>query len=80
MKEAEAPYAVLEDLAVEPQARTQGLGTKILTEIEAEAKRRGCLWLFLESGRKNNAAHVFFERAGFNLISQVFMKRLPKKT
>lgn len=72
---AEAPFATLQDLAVEPALRSAGLGAKLLAFIEKEARRRGAKWLFLESGKDNHRAHAFFERHGFGEVSHVFMKR-----
>jgi ribosomal protein S18 acetylase RimI-like enzyme len=72
----DAPFAVLQDLAVEPSLRSRGLGAELAAFIEREAKIRGARWLFLESGKDNRRAHHFFERAGFYEVSHVFAKRL----
>lgn len=74
--DAEAPFATLEDLAVEPKVRSLGIGKQLTSLIEKEASERGAKWLFLESGNNNHRAHDFFKRAGFNALSQVFAKRL----
>lgn len=74
----EAPFAVLQDLAVEPSLRSRGLGAELVKFVEREARARNAAWLFLESGRENRHAHEFFERAGFQEISHVFAKRLAK--
>ena len=72
---AEAPFATLQDLAVEPALRSVGLGRRLVAFVEKEARRRGAKWMFLESGKNNHRAHAFFERHGFGEISHVFMKR-----
>ena len=72
---AEAPFATLQDMAVEPALRSSGIGAKLLAFVEDEARRRGAKWLFLESGKDNHRAHAFFERHGFGEVSHVFMKR-----
>lgn len=74
--EGEAPYGVLEDLAVDPARRNRGMGERLVRFIEAEAHARDAKWLFLESGRRNHRAHAFFERAGFAPVSTVFAKKL----
>jgi GNAT superfamily N-acetyltransferase len=74
----DAPFAVLQDLAVEPSLRSRGLGADMVEFVEREARARNARWLFLESGKKNHRAHTFFERAGFDEISHVFAKRLAK--
>lgn len=69
-------FAVLEDMAVDPEARSAGVGAQMLAEIETRVRERGIGWLFLESGRDNHGAHRFFERHGFNTLSHVFGKRV----
>jgi GNAT superfamily N-acetyltransferase len=71
----EVPFATLQDMAVEPALRGAGIGAAMMAFIEAEARRRGMKWLFLESGKDNAAAHAFFERCGLNEVSHVFAKR-----
>ncbi|MBN8839257.1 MAG: GNAT family N-acetyltransferase [Sphingomonadales bacterium] len=67
-------FAVLEDVAVDIDRRSLGIGEGLLTEIEARVTARGVEWLFLESGVQNNRAHRFFERHGFSTVSHVFAK------
>jgi N-acetylglutamate synthase-like GNAT family acetyltransferase len=74
--DAEVNYAVLEDVAVAPDERSRGAGASIVEAIEAEARRRGARWLFLESGLHNERAHAFFARNGFQPMSKVFAKPL----
>jgi len=74
---AEAPFATLQDMSVDPALRSHGLGAELLAFVEAEVWKRGAKWLFLESGRENVRAHHFFERTGFHEISHVFAKRPP---
>ena len=71
-----ASFGVLEDLAVEPPLRSAGLGARMSDFIDAEAKKRGCRWLFLESGKDNTGAHAFFARQGYDEISRVLAKSL----
>lgn len=73
---ARRKFAVLEDMAVDPERRSGGIGALLLAEVDREVGSRGIEWLFLESGRSNHRAHHFFERHGFNEISHVFAKRL----
>jgi GNAT superfamily N-acetyltransferase len=69
-------FAVLEDMVVDPDLRSAGLGARIVEEIEAAVRQRGIGWLFLESGLRNARAHAFFERQGFETLSHVFAKQL----
>lgn len=76
MERDEAPFGVIEDIAVEPGRRGQGAGQALAAFIEAEARARNIRWLFLESGKDNRGAHAFFERLGYTPLSTVFGKRL----
>ncbi len=69
-------FAVLEDMAVQPDLRSAGVGAQLLAMVDQAVKARGIIWLFLESGRENTRAHGFFERHGFKEVSHVFAKRL----
>jgi len=69
-------FAIIEDLAVAPEARSRNIGARMIGAIEAEAQRRGAAWIFLESGRHNLRAHSFFDAQGFKLLSKVFGKPL----
>ena len=69
-------FAVLEDMVVEPAARSLGIGAALLAAVEQRVAERGIDWVFLESGVRNERAHGFFERSGFATISHVFAKRL----
>jgi ribosomal protein S18 acetylase RimI-like enzyme len=69
-------YMVTEDVAVAPEARSAGIGGKMMDVIEADARAKGCQWAFLESGLDNEAAHAFFQRRGYRPLSKVFAKPL----
>jgi GNAT superfamily N-acetyltransferase len=68
-------FAVLEDMAIEPAARSFGIGAQLLTAVEEYVELGGGGWLFLESGVRNERAHTFFERHGFVMTSHVFAKQ-----
>ena len=69
-------FAVIEDMVVDPDMRSQGLGAALVAHAEERIRERGIEWVFLESGLRNERAHSFFERHGFELCSKVFAKRL----
>lgn len=69
-------FMVIEDMAVDPQARSLGVGAALVKLAETEGASRGMRWAFLESGLHNEGAHRFFERHGFQAMSKVFSKRL----
>ncbi len=69
-------YGVVEDMAVAPESRSTGIGHALLERLVERARESGCVWVFLESGLGNGAAHRFFEREGFTMTSHVFARRL----
>jgi ribosomal protein S18 acetylase RimI-like enzyme len=69
-------FAVIEDMAVDPSLRSQGIGAKLLALADERIRARGIEWVFLESGLGNEHAHRFFERAGFQMTSHVFGRKL----
>lgn len=71
-----APFAVLEDLLIDPAQRRAGLGRRLIAWLRPQCRARGCRSLFLESGRGNDAAHRFFERQGFVQTSIVMRRDL----
>jgi GNAT superfamily N-acetyltransferase len=73
---APVPFAVVEDLIVDPSQRSHGVGKAIVDWIADEARSRKIGRLFLESGLTNERAHAFFEREGFHPTSVVMMRAL----
>lgn len=69
-------FAVIEDMAVDPSQRSQGIGKRMMDLAETRIREHGVEWVFLESGRDNEGAHHFFERAGFKRQSAVFARKL----
>ena len=54
----------IHDVAVHPDARGLGIGTKLLETVEAEAEELGCSKITLEV-RTDNPAKKLYEREGF---------------
>jgi GNAT superfamily N-acetyltransferase len=59
------PFAVVENIVVNDQARGQGLGGALLCHIEAFCLARDCSKIMLLSASQREQAHRFFERSGF---------------
>jgi GNAT superfamily N-acetyltransferase len=59
------PFAVLENLVVDAQARGQGLGRALLAEVEALCAARHASKIMITSGSHRAAAHGFFLRQGY---------------
>jgi len=58
-------WAELKRMWVVPAARGTGVSRAMLQALEARARAAGARWLRLETGIKNHAALVLYERAGF---------------
>jgi ribosomal protein S18 acetylase RimI-like enzyme len=54
----------IDELFLVPEVRGRGLGTQVLAQAELEARRRGCLRLYLEVEHGNPAIGLY-RRAGF---------------
>jgi GNAT superfamily N-acetyltransferase len=62
----------VEDLAVEPQRRSQGVGRALLAAAQAWARKAGATHLELDSGLARADAHRFYEREGGTRQSYTF--------
>src|SRR3954465_1520455 len=58
------PRAWVEDLAVDPQQRSQGLGKALLDAAKDWARERGATHLELDSAETRADAHRFYDREG----------------
>ena len=57
------------NLAVHPDFRRHGLGTKLLEEVMDELKKNDCRYLYLEVRVSNLGARKFYERSGFRVVN-----------
>ncbi|MET0334814.1 MAG: GNAT family N-acetyltransferase [Rhizobacter sp.] len=60
-----APEAIVEDVAVHPEAQGQGIGRHMMEHARTLAREAGCYKLALSSNQKRVEAHAFYERLGF---------------
>ena len=58
-------YAYVGDLVVSASARNQGVGTSLLQECEAQARRAGQRWLRINVLAANTHAHRLYRALGF---------------
>jgi GNAT superfamily N-acetyltransferase len=70
---APLPFGIIDDLVVDKERRGSGIGGTVMGWILNEFKEAGISRVFLESGIRNDSAHLFFERLGFKQISVVMM-------
>ena len=66
----------VDELVVDGGHRGRGLGTRLLNELVALARQRGCRRLELDSALHREAAHRLYERLGFENRAYLFSKRL----
>jgi GNAT superfamily N-acetyltransferase len=64
--------AWVEDLAVDPELRSRGIGKALLDAAKAWAKERGATHLELDSGEARHDAHRFYERERPSWTSRQF--------
>ena len=70
------PYAYLADLYVAPVARQEGLGAKLISQVEAHARSVGAAKLELTVVAPNEVARRFYAAQGFSSRSVIMTKRL----
>lgn len=62
-------HMYVDDLVTDATTRSQGHGKTLLHWLKAEAKRRGCVRLQLDSGTQRKDAHAFYLREGLRIES-----------
>ena len=68
--------ARLTALVVDPASRGSGIGGRLLRAAEAAARQRGCAVLELTSAAHREAAHRFYQAAGYQDLPHRFTKNL----
>ena len=58
------PRAWVEELAVDPELRSRGIGSRLLAAAKDWARERGASHLKLDSALARTEAHRFYERGG----------------
>ena len=56
--------AAIEELAVDPEMRSRGIGSRLLVAAKDWARERGASHLKLDSALTRTDAHRFYEREG----------------
>lgn len=58
-------YVEIENMGVDPNYRSQGIGKKLIDEIEKRAKKNGATKLYVSAYFKNKRAISFYKSLGF---------------
>ena len=66
----------IDELIVDKQHRSRGIGNKLLSHITKLAKKKCCRCIELDSAFERKAAHKFYEHNGFNNRGFVFSKEI----
>jgi GNAT superfamily N-acetyltransferase len=70
------PRVWVEELAVDPRWRSQGIGSRLLASAKDWARERGAYHLKLDSALARVDAHRFYERERFSALSYSFVYEL----
>jgi aminoglycoside 6'-N-acetyltransferase I len=74
--EHDRPAAKIGALVVDESHRREGIGRALVEELEAEARRRGCVLVFLTTAARREDAHEFYRRVGLDETGKRFGKYL----
>jgi GNAT superfamily N-acetyltransferase len=66
-------FMQIDDLVTAPERRSLGLGATLFAWLVAEARRRGCARIDLDSRMSRGEAHRFYFRQGMTATSLHFM-------
>lgn len=69
-------YIELDNIAVEPEYRSLGIGKQLTAWLEAEGRRRNCEAAMLDAYTTNTRAHAFYESAGYKILGHHFLKKI----
>lgn len=58
----------INNIAVHPKARKQGIGYKLLSQVLEEGQKKGAAVFYLEVRKSNEAAQKLYEKLGFEAV------------
>lgn len=71
-EDGDTPFGMVCDVLVKEDYRGHGAGAALLQTAIDWLRSRGIKDIYLESGKDNHAAHRFFEKRGFNHVSEIY--------
>ncbi|MDO0925226.1 GNAT family N-acetyltransferase [Streptomyces sp. TG1A-8] len=66
----------VDDLVTRPEARSGGVGARLMAELEARARDAGCVRIELDSGVSNHGAHRFYHARRMSIAALHFVRDL----
>jgi len=67
-------YLEIDNLVVDPEQRSGGIGTLLIQHLEALGRERDCKILVLDSYTSNHPSHRLYHRLGFEIWGFHFIK------
>jgi len=67
-----SPWAMVENLIVDPNQQRRQLGRQLMKYAISRAKDEGCYKIILNSNKKRRGAHKFYQALGFEASSHGF--------
>ena len=74
--EYDGDAAKVSALVVDERFRRRGIGAALMQAVEEEARRRGCVVLFLTTAERREDAHAFYRSIGLEETGRRFAKSL----
>ncbi len=69
-------YLEIDNLVVDPEQRSAGTGTRLISHLESIAREKNCLVLVMDTYTGNHASHRLYHRLGFEIWGFHFIKPL----
>lgn len=67
-------YLEIDNLVVDPDARSNGIGSLLIEHLQTIGRERGCNLLVLDSYTSNHLSHRLYHRLGFEIWGFHFIK------
>jgi GNAT superfamily N-acetyltransferase len=67
-------YLEIDNLVVDPTQRSSGIGSLLISHLEATAREAGCRIIVLDSYTANHPSHRLYHRLGFEIWGFHFVK------
>lgn len=67
-------YLEIDNLVVDPESRSAGIGTCLIRHLETLGREKGCEIVVLDSYTANHASHRLYHRLGFEIWGFHFVK------
>jgi GNAT superfamily N-acetyltransferase len=69
-------YVELDNVVIDKNYRSQGVGKLLCDWIIKEAKKKGCVTAMLDAYTENKSGHKFYLREGYTLRGYHFIKKI----